>query len=250
MGLALLSLVYGNFAPLLEPSPAGPWREVLAHVAGAILLAAGAGLLFARTAPAGALLIAGFGVIWAISRAHLLLLEPSSVGSWYAVAEALGPLLGAAILFMGLRRHDDGSAPTAMPRDRALRVARVLFGAACVAYGAAHFAYAPFTASMVPAWIPGRTAVAYFTGVGHAAAGLSLLSGLLPRLAATLEALMMALFGLLVWLPSFFLHPAPTWAGSPQNQWSETLLTFLLAASAAIVAASLRRAPWGFARNA
>ena len=50
---------------------------------------------------------------------------------------------------------------------------------------------------------------------------------------------MMSLFGVLVWMPSFFAHPVPDWATPPQNQWSETLVTLLLAASAWLVAASL-----------
>jgi uncharacterized membrane protein len=115
-----------------------------------------------------------------------------------------------------------------------------------VVYGAAHFAYAKFTATMVPAWLPGRMGIVYFTGACHAAAGIGLLVGVLPRLAATLEAIMLSLFGVLVWLPSFFAQPRPAWAPSAQVQWSETFLSFLLAASAWIVAASLRSAPWGF----
>jgi hypothetical protein len=66
-------------------------------------------------------------------------------------------------------------------------------------------------------------------------------------MAATLEAIMLSLFGVLVWLPNFFAHPMPEWAPSAQIQWSETLLTFLLAGSAWIVAASLQRVSWGFA---
>jgi uncharacterized membrane protein YphA (DoxX/SURF4 family) len=149
-----------------------------------------------------------------------------------------------------LRRQYDAPAVTAMTGDRALHVARVLFGAACVVYGAAHFGYATLTATMVPAWLPCRTGLAYLTGAGHAAAGLGLLVGVLPRLAATLEAIMMSLFGVLVWLPSFFARPAPEWAPSTQIQWSETFLSFLLAASAWIVAASLRSTSWGFAPTA
>jgi hypothetical protein len=42
----------------------------------------------------------------------------------------------------------------------------------------------------------------------------------------------------------------PEWAASAQVRWSETFVTFLLAASAGIVAASLRNTPWGFAPTA
>ena len=246
-GLAILSLVFGNFAPIAEPFPASlPWPEVWVYGSGAILLAAGAGLFFARTALVSALIIGVYASAWTVTRAGPVLLKPLSIGSWYGFCEAMGPLVGVWILYALLRRQYNAPAVTVMTGDRALHVARVLFGAACVVYGAAHFAYAAYTAKMVPAWLPGRTGLAYLTGAGHAAAGFGLLVGVLPRLAATLEAIMMTLFGVLVWLPSFFAQPAPGWAPSTQVQWSETLLTFLLAASAWIVAASLRHAPWGF----
>ncbi len=247
-GLAILSLVYGNFAPILAPFPALlPWPEVWAYGSGAILLAASAGLFFARTALVSAIIIGVYESIWAVARAPPVLLKPLIIGSWYGFSEALGPLVGAWILYAVLRRQYDAPTVTVVTGDRALHVARVLFGAACVVYGAAHFAYATFTATMVPAWLPGRTGLAYLTGVGHAAAGFGLLVGVLPRLAATLEAIMMSLFGVLVWLPSFFAQPTPEWAPSTQIQWSETFVTFLLASSAWIVAASLRSTPWGFA---
>jgi len=249
-GLAILSLVYGNFAPILEPFPPSlPWQEVWAYGSAAILLAASAGLFFARTALVSTIIIGLYASVWVVARARAVLFKPLIIGTWYGFGEALGPLIGAWILYAVLRRQYDAPAVTVMTGDRALHVARVLFGAACVVYGAAHFGYATFTATMVPAWFPGRMMLAYLTGVGHAAAGVGLLLGILPRLAATLEAIMMSLFGVLVWLPSFFAQPAPEWASSRQIQWSETFLTFLLAASAWIVAASLRSSPWSFART-
>jgi uncharacterized membrane protein len=247
-GIAVLSLVYGDFAPILEPSPAWlPWPEVCARGLGAILLTASVALFFARTASVGAITIGVCGMVWAAARARPVLLKPLIVGSWYGLGEALGPLVGAWILYAVLRRHYGAPAVTAMTGDRALRLARVLFGAACVAYGAAHFAYAAYTAKMVPAWLPDPKGLAYLTGAFHAAAGIGLLLGVLPRLAATLEAIMISLFGVLVWFPSFFAQPAPEWAPSAQIRWSEAFVTFLLAASAWIVAASLRGTPRDFA---
>jgi uncharacterized membrane protein len=247
-GLAILSLVYGNFVPILEPFPAVlPWPEVWARGSGVVLLAAGAGLFFARTALVSAITIGVYGSVWAVARAGPILLKPLIVGSWYGFCEALGPLLGAWILYAVLRRQYGAPAVTVMTGDRALRVVRVLFGTACVVYGAAHFAYATYTAAMVPAWLPSRMGLVYLTGAAHAAAGFGLIVGILPRLAATLEAIMLSLFGVLVWLPSFFAQPVPEWARPPQNQWSETFVSFLLAAAAWIVAESLRSTPWGFA---
>jgi len=246
-GLAILSLTYRDFAPIWQPLPAWiPWRETWVYGSGLLILAASVGLCFSRTALPSALTIGAYLAVWAVTRAVPVVFKPLSVGSWYGFCEALAPLLGAWILYAMLRRPSRGSQTPSIASERAVRVAQVLFGFACVAYGLAHFAYADFTASMVPVWLPGHLGFAYFTGVGHLAAGIGIMAGILPRLAATLEAIMMSLFGLLVWVPSLFARPPPEWATPPKNQWSELVLTLLLAASAWIVATSLRNRPWGF----
>ncbi len=243
-GLAMLSLVYGNFAPISGGVPAWfPWPAAGALGSGAVLLAAAAGSFFSRTARVSVRVIGAYGLVWAAARAWAVVPDPSSIGHWYGLGEALGPLLGAWTLDALLRRPHETPAATGMSGARVRRAARVLFGAACVTYGAAHFGYAALTAAMVPGWLPGRLEFAYVTGAAHTAAGLGLIVGVLPRLAATLEAIMMTLFGILVWLPSFSAQPAPEWAPTTQIRCSETFLTFLLAGSAWIVAASLRRTP-------
>jgi len=241
MGLSALGLTYGNFRPLLEPFPVllrSP--DVWVYLSAAILLVAGCGLFLKRTAPACAVIIGSFELVWTATRARPLFLGPVNVGSLYGLCEAMGPLIGVWILYAMLRRQDATSSVAAMTGNRPLQVARVLFGADCVVYGAAHFAYAAYTAAMVPAWLPNPMGIVYLTGACHAVAGLGIVIGFLSRLAATLEAIMMSLFGILVWLPSFFSQPRPGWASPAQVQWSETFLTFLMAGSAFIVASSIR----------
>ena len=227
-GLAILSLVYHGFAPVWQPLPAWvPWHDFWVYACGLLLLAASAGLCFTRTASSSVVVIAVYLVAWAVVRTVAVVHTPSGFGAWYGIFEALGPLVAALILGAWLR-------------PRALRVAQGMFGITCVVFGIAHFVYADFTASMVPGWLPGHLGLAWFTGLGHVAAVLGLALGILPRLAASLEALMMGLFALLVWVPSLFARPPPPWATPPQNQWSELVLTLLLAASAWIVATSIR----------
>ena len=246
--LGVLSLTYRDFAPMWQSVPAWiPGRETWVYGSALLLLAAGAGLCFPRTAWPSALTIGAYQAVWAVTSARpILFSKPLSVGAWYGFCEALSSLVGAWILYAMLRWQSRGSQ---MPiaSARAVRAAQVLFGLTCVFYGWSHFAYADYTAGMVPTWLPGRLGFAYFTGLGHIAAGIGIIAGILPRLAATLEAIMMSLFGLLVWLPSLLTKPPPEWATPPKNQWSEIVVTLLLAASAWIVAASLRNRPWSFA---
>jgi uncharacterized membrane protein len=231
--LAILSLVDGGR------------RESWVYASALVVLAASPGLCFARTALPSALIIGAYGAVLAAINVPPILAQPLSVGAWYGFCESLTWLLGAWVLYAMLRWQWRG-AEMPVAGERAVRAAQVLFGLTCVFYGWSHFIYADYTASMVPAWLPGGLGFAYFTGLGHIAAGMGLAAGILPRLAATLEAAMMSLFGLLVWVPSLFAQPRPKWAGTPQNQWSELLITLLLAATAWIVADSLRNRRWGF----
>ncbi len=213
-----------------------------------MLLVAGAGLCFSRTAMASLSTIVSYLAIWAATGIPPILSKPLSIGSWYGLCEASSSLAGAWILWATLRWASQG-LDMPMAGKRMVRAAQVLFGVTCIFYGCSHFAYAAYTASMVPAWLPYGLGFAYLTGLGHIAAGTGIVVGILPRLAATLEATMMSLFGLLVWVPSFLAQPKPKWAGTSQNQCSELLVNLLLAAAAWIVADSLRHRPWGFARN-
>jgi uncharacterized membrane protein len=247
-GLAILSFIYRDFAPMWHTFPASiPWRETWVYGSGIVVLAASAGLFFSRTALPSALTIGAYQAVWAMTQIAPVVFKPLSVGSWDGFCEALTPVLGAWVLYVMLRSPSRTSEAPSIASGGTVRTAQVLFGLNCVVYGLAHFAYADFTASFVPTWLPDRLGFAYFTGLGHLAAGIGIIVGILPRLAATLEAIMMSLFGLLVWLPSLFAEPPPAWATPPQNQWSEIVVTLLLAASAWIVATSLRNRPWGFA---
>jgi uncharacterized membrane protein len=239
--VAILALAFGDFAPMGQSLPDWiPWRLTWIYGSALLLLVASAGLCFSRTALPSALTICVYQALWALICALPIFAKPLSVGAWYGLCEALAPLIGAWILYALLRWQS---------AEHAVRVAQIVFGLTCVFYGWSHFAYADYTAAMVPAWLPARLGLAYFTGLGHIAAGVGLIVWILPRLAATLEAIMMSLFGLLVWVPSFFAQPRPEWATPPQNQWSELVVNLMLAAAAWLVAASLRNRPWFRARH-
>jgi uncharacterized membrane protein len=227
--VAILSLSYGDFVPLGQPFPAWiPGKEVWVYGSALLFLVVSVGLCLPRTASPSAATIGGYQTVWAVICALPVASKPLSVGAW--------------ILYAMLRWQSRRSQ-IPIANERAVRVAQILFGLTCVFYGWSHFEYADYTASLVPVWLPGRLGFAYLTGVGHIAAGIGIVVGILPRLAGTLEAVMMSLFGLLVWVPSFFMYPRPEWATPPQNQWSELVVTLMLAAAAWLVASSLRYPP-------
>jgi uncharacterized membrane protein YphA (DoxX/SURF4 family) len=248
IGIAVLSHIYGDLTPMWEfflPDSMpmrGTWIEGFAL----LMLAASAGLCFPRTALPSALAICAYYLACAVTRVDPIVAEPFSVGAWYGFCEAMTGFAGVRILYAMLQLQPGAKeTPPAMGK-RGVRRAQIVFGLTCAFYGLSHFVYADYTAGMVPTYLPAPLGLAYFTGIGHAAAGIAIVVGILPRLAATLEAIMMSLFGLLVWLPTFFTQSPPAWATPPQGQWTEIVINLLLAACAWLVAESLRNRPWRF----
>ena len=246
-GLAIMGLAYGDFAPAWSAWPDWmPGRAVWIDGLALLLLAASVGLGFARLAVVSALVIGAYDVLWAVLAAPPIFVHPLSIGVWYGVVEALTALAGTGVLYV-LLRWSGTARPAAVAR--ALCAGQVLLGVTCVFYGWSHFVYVEYTAGLVPAWLPGHSAIAYATGGAHIAAGMAMIVGILSRLAATLEAIMMGLFGLFVWVPNFWVDPRPNWATPPQHLWTELVVTLLVAAGTGIVAIALSDRPWGRARR-
>ena len=139
-------------------------------MSGLVSLAAGLGLLWRRTAAlAGGALTALLLVWMLVFKAPAIVAAPGVAAAWESCGETAVLAAGAWVLFAqsaGGRRAARSSQATA-----ALRLARVLYGLAMLAFGAAHLAYVKETAALVPGWLPAHVAWVCFTGVAYIAAG-------------------------------------------------------------------------------
>jgi uncharacterized membrane protein len=237
-GLGILSLIYRDFALNWQPVPTGvPWRVPLALLSGAMLAAGGLGMAFRTTAQGAAALLTVNMLVWLVLlEIPRVLASPGIEAMWLGVGETLVLVCGGWISFVCLSQpvRQWSAVPVS---DTQLRVGRLLFGVALLPIGLSHFVYAADTAQMVPAWLPARQGLAYLTGAGHAAAGLGMLLSVAPALAATLEAVMMSSFVLLIHIPGV-VH-APT----DRLQWTMLCVATALAGSAWTVAESFSRRP-------
>jgi len=227
-GLGILSLCSGDFAFTWQPVPIWvPWREALAHVSGIFMLLCGIGMLIERAAAPCALAMTAYLLSWVLLlQAPRVAAAPLNVGSWLGLAENLVLTCGACILFALLTNS----------HERAVRIARFLFAMSCLELGLSHFVFSQITAGMVPAWLPWRLGFAYFTGTCHFATGLAVLFAVVPRLAATLEAIMIGSFVLLVHIPGAIAAP------TSRLQWTMVCVAAAQAGAAGIVARSFHNA--------
>ena len=237
LGLGVLTAVYRDFALQWQPVPAWvPARASLALLSGTVLLVGGAGLLAERTAPIASRLLFYYALLWVlILKVPKVAFQPGVEGNWNGLGEICMLLACCWALFATLNDRADSSTPRFATGPNGLRVARYLFAAGILPVGLAHFVYLPQTAALVPAWLPFRTAWASLGGAGHIAAGLAILCGVVPALAARLEAAMIGVFTLLVWVPGVIAAP------TSRLQWTALWVSWTIAGAAWVVAASLAR---------
>jgi uncharacterized membrane protein len=204
LGAILLGAVgiwFHDFALQWQPVPAGfPFRVQFASASGVLLIVGGAAILTRTVVRVGALMLASAYGLWLlILHGPILMSKPGDIGTWNGIAEIVFMITGAVTLY---------AAATGALRDKVAHGVCIAAGLSALVFGAAHFKYAQFTANMVPTWLPpSQIFWTYATGVGHLAAGLSLLSGIRAQLGATLLAVMMALFVLLVHVPRVIAAP-------------------------------------------
>ena len=242
--LGVLGLRMRNFSPVWGPMPkAMPAREVLVYLCAIVSVGCGVGLVWRRTATIAARVLLAWFLIWLLFfKLPEAFPAPTEVGSWYGCAETAVMVAGAWVLYAWFATERDRQFLGFATGDKGIRIARILYGLALIFFGAGHFAYPKQTVVLVPAWLPGHLFWAYFTGGTFIAAGVAMLVGVCARLAATLSALQIGIFILLVWLPIVL-------AGHIGDfQWGEFVVTCALTAGGWVVADSYRGMPW-FAVN-
>jgi len=227
IALGVIGLVIHNVNVVWGPVP--PWvprGAALAIVLALVPLAAGVALLVRRTrAAAAATVFAYVALWWALVKVPPVLRAPLTELTWLDCGMFGMLVAGAWTLFA----ERDG--PAFLGGERGTKAARLFFGLCLIPTGLSHFVYLRYTVPLIPSYFPRPVAWAYFTGACHLAAGLGVLFGVLPGLAALLESAMLAIFTLLVWVPRVVAGPAA------RGNWTELWISWALTAAAAVVAA-------------
>lgn len=183
------------------------WAFAVAQVAG------GAAIALPQTVRAGAVTLGAVYLLTSLATIPDMLAGGSSFGAWVNLGEQFSLVCGAlAVLGIGT-------------------VARIGMGLCTLSFAAAQIVYLKYTASLVPAYVPPNGT--FWTNVTTGAfglAGIALLIDRQGRLAMRLMALMIALFGLMVWVPHLVANPKSL------SDWNEISTNYLIAGAALLVA--------------
>lgn len=240
-GLGVLSLNYRSFALVWQPVPEPfPHRELFAIISGGILVVGGIGILLPRMARWATFGLTMFLSSWVpLQIGFNLWKTPSSSSAWTTLAETVMLISAGWILFgpkMHVGKETDRNAETVTWFNRRFQLA---FALALPVISISHFVYAFSHPAKVPQWIPFYVGLAFLTGVAHAAAGIGILTSIASRLAASLEAIMIGLFALILHLPLIALQP------TNRLYWTTLFIATACSGGSFIVASSIPKTAKG-----
>jgi len=237
IGLGVRGLVFGDFAGTWQRIPIEhlPAQAFFIYAVAAIELLTGIGILVPRIAKVSAAVMTVFALLWMVLlKFPAIFYVPTMEAVWLGAGEIAVIVAGAWTVF----------AAFADPRGRfaggrnGIRNARLLLVLALPTIGLSHFFYLAQTVQLMPAWLPWHGGWAYLAGMGDIAAAFGILFAVLPRLAATLEAAMLWVITLVIWLPVLVSH------AQDGGAWAAFLMSSAIAAGVSAVADSYRGVPW------
>jgi uncharacterized membrane protein YphA (DoxX/SURF4 family) len=229
-------LLYGRFEgglPLVPPwTPGAP---VLAYVLGLALILLALSIASLWKARQSAISLGSF-LLLSFFFLHCLHLS-SIVHNGTDRTRAFECLTLSAIGFSlaGILPNGRNSSASGIAANWPLTLGRSLFAISMVVFGAQHFMYAGFIATLIPAWIPVHLFWVYLTGTGMIVASFCIATGILASLASMSMGLMF-----LLW---FLLLHSPRVAASPRNgdEWTSAFVALAVSGGSFLLASTFSK---------
>jgi uncharacterized membrane protein len=201
-------LSYGRFARGLPPVP--PWAPggaAAAYLTGALLVVAGVCILANVQVRLSAAVLGTFCFLCVVALHTMRLIRVINQGD-----ERTGALEALALATSGWVLAGSSAAGVGVFQGwqsftGALgKIGIYLFAFSMVIFGVQHFMYAPYIATLIPAWMPTHLFLTYFTGSAFIAAAMAIATRIQARLGASSLGLMFLLWVVLLHAPRVFAH--------------------------------------------
>jgi len=237
-GLGVLGIIHRGFALVWQPVPEPfPHRELLGVICGSIHLVSGICIFLPQYSRWATLVMAIFVSSWPALQIPFSLWDaPLSASLWTTLAETVMLISGGFILFRSKTQNGSEGGNRADSTKSFNRAFQLAFAVALPVISISHFTYAFSNPARTPPWIPFYVGVTFLTGVAHVAAGAGIVSKIAARLAASLEAIMIALFALILHVPLIFIQP------TNRMYWTGLFIATACSGASFIVASSIPKA--------
>jgi len=210
-GIGFLTIYYSDFPYMLIP-PKHSWipgLEMLAYISGAMLILAGACIVFERKIKPVSLLLGSvlllifcfyfipYEFIASSNYMHLL--------DWENAEKELA-LAGGAFVMAGCFSEKN---ETSLSRflGKLIPFGPILFSIPIISFGILHFQYAKHVSDYVPSWVPNRLFWTYLAGTGLFGSGLAIILKIKPGLAAALLGTMIFIWFIILHIPRVIVSP-------------------------------------------
>ncbi len=201
-----------------------PFGTIVAWCLAIALIAGGIAMMYARTGRWASILLGAIYLIFSLASIPSMIVAPANPVLYVIFFEKFSVVCGALAVY--------GATEKDAARSEALsRAARIGLGVCTISFAWAQIVYLQYTASLVPKWIPPNQVFwTNLTTIAFALAGLAMLINRQAPLAIRLMTLMLALFGVLVWVPRIITHPETL------SNWNEIAANYLITGAAWMVA--------------
>jgi len=201
-----------------------PFGAIMGGCLMAAQIAGGIGMQHPGTARLASVVLGVVYLSFSLACIPGIVAAPNIYEQYGSFFEQFSLLCGAIALYAATEASAARAAATG-------RLARLGLGVCAISFTLSQVVYLRFTAELVPKWIPpSQMFWAILTTIAFALAAIAILCNRQARLAIRLMTLMLALFGVLVWIPRLAARP------DAHLNWSEFALTFLITGAAWMVA--------------
>jgi uncharacterized membrane protein len=211
VGTGILTIYYKSFPYwLLPPQFLTPAHALLAYISGALLVLAGAAIVFKKEImPISFLLGCALLLIFCFLFLPYDLMPNSNylhLALWENAAKELA-IAGGAFVIAGCF-----SAINKNPLNRfwgkLVPLGAILFSIPIINFGILHFLYGKEVSSLVPSWIPYPVFWIYFAGVALLGSGIAIIFKIKPGLIASLLGIMVFIWFVILHIPRVIVAPA------------------------------------------
>ncbi len=201
-----------------------PFGTIIGGCLMTVQIAGGIGMQYPRTARLASIILGVVYLLFSLACVPGIIAAPAIYVHYGSFVEQFSCLCGAIALYSATEANEARAVAFG-------RVARFGLGACAISFTLSQMIYLRVTAELVPTWIPpSQRFWALLTTIAFALAAIAILINRQARLALRLMTIMLALFGVLVWIPRLIAHP------EAHLNWSEFGLTFLITGAAWMVA--------------